>query len=327
MTASFSPVVQVIDRRTGLSWEYDKASSTETARIIAEFSRRTDANVLATRGEHLFALRMLLSGRNPALGGTEILVVIEFDRDGQITFCSVREPEDLDGALGELDERFLAHLAVDEQLLYRCGLELVQALDRRDFDAARALTTSDMIHDDRSAMMGLPALPKFDAAIDALLALIEVVPDLTLRLIGVPRIAPDRLLVQFLITGTSRDGDPTQLSTLYLGAADADRRITYAERYDVEDLDRAIARFDELGIAFRLTARESEATRALDRHMAALASGDLDEAAATIAPAFRGFDRRLGFAADWDRLGQIDSETYVHSLGATFDAEVARDEG
>ena len=245
MTATFSPAVHVVDRRTGLSWEYDHATGSETARIISEVSSRMDGDVLATRGERLVVFRARFGGRNPALGGTEALFLIEYDEDGQIAFASAREPEDLDGALTELDERFVAQLSVDEQVLYRRGLELVQALGRRDFDAARILTTSDFIDDDRRALMGLPGLPGFEAAIDALLALIEVVPDLKLRLIGVPRIASDRILVQFLITGTSRDGEPTQLSTLYLGAADADRRITNAERYDVEDLDGAIERFDD----------------------------------------------------------------------------------
>lgn len=103
--------VEFVDRRPGLTNVVQgRESQLEQMQVMFDLGTYQQPNVLlARRGKHLFLIQVVWTNRDDnALIEIDTLLLIEYNRDDKIVTVSVFEPNDLESAMTELEDRHIA---------------------------------------------------------------------------------------------------------------------------------------------------------------------------------------------------------------------------
>jgi hypothetical protein len=207
--------------------------------------RRVDADVVALRGERLALLATVVGGRTFEV---EALFVNEIGEHGLMTWSGTYTPEQLDDALSELEARFLAGEGAPHASWLAPVLPwtmLHQA--RRDWDGLRSVYADDVVFVDRrlasnSELVGRDALIEFHQV------MVELAPSHRGMVRRVLAIENRAVLFEFVTGGTAGPHEGGRYETVSLAITQhaVDGRIRRFEMFDVQETDRAWARFREL---------------------------------------------------------------------------------
>jgi ketosteroid isomerase-like protein len=264
---------------------------------------------LATRGEHLVVSRYVFEGTAGADAGPiaiDYLALDQTDADGRFIETVLFDPDDLDAAYAELDRRYGAgdgrHDATWQQ-----AHRLSVALPHGDIDACRAMLAPGFRVGDHRKLGWGDTLRDADTFLQAQLALTELSPDWRYR-IDHRRARGLVWLGQQAQVGT-REGGAFENRFLVVGVHDQQDLVLGFDIYDVDQLDQARARFEELtgtkGSSAALDPVASffsnAAVAAVTRGAGALAARNWEEFRALFADDFRNFDRRALFRVESGR--------------------------
>ncbi len=284
--ACFAPGARWQDRRALLQTAATKESQDFEAnlRFILDGGGTSTSQLLATRGAHLC---LGLSNWTHDTDEIRLLVVVRADEDGLCDLFIWFDEDDLAAAYDELDRLYLEDgLGVSAFTL---------GVNERDWDRMAAALTPDCVFEDHRTLAFRPRMEGREAMIDFYRATMDLTPDA--RLWAHETLIEGRLgLSKLSLTGTS-DGAEYELRAVTLAHLDADGLLSHIDVYDDADLERVLARFDELVAAASgasdLTDRfENTAVRINRRIVDALNARDLDMFGACLSPGGRWEDRR-----------------------------------
>jgi ketosteroid isomerase-like protein len=210
---------------------------------------RREAEIVASRGDRIALERVLYVG---APGGIhyemETLRLTELGAAGRLAASITFDPDDRPAAFAEATLRFAADEAAGAALMTVAAVAgWGRTFAESDWDVVRSHWSGDAVISDHRALRFGAALGDLgrDAYLDSLRALAELAPDarteapryLAWNQWGVVRVV--RLF------GTQRDGG--EFENVFLGVlmTDGDRIERY-ELFDIDDVDAALARFEEL---------------------------------------------------------------------------------
>lgn len=251
---------------------------------------------IATRGDRLVLVRAETpSDVQPGAFSIHTLVVAEVDSDNRITAQIMFDPDDFDAAIEELDARYLAGEAAAHGHAWSVVKDAYAAVNRHE----RPKWTTDFESiDHRKAIAVAPG--ELQRYVEATWA---YTPGVGVFIEAVHRVNDVAVLVTHVTKGTSEHDFEAEWRIVTLSVLDGDF-ICRSEMFDEDDLDLAIARFDELAAAPRL---ENAATRARRRIADAFNRRDLDDFLALSIPSGRYEDRRRGLrdAAEGAELTKV----------------------
>jgi DNA-binding SARP family transcriptional activator len=237
------------------------------------------STVIAIRGQRLAVLRICLSGRDqrPDAFHTEMLGVVEIDADNRMAARVLFDVDDLDAAFEELDARYLAGEAAPHARVWQSAMDtLGEANCHEPGPILRGLTYVDH----RRVSFGSR---DFGRAVEELWAL---VPDARYRVTAVHALDTHGTVASLVIEGTDSRGHELQWSRI-VALLPGEPRM---EVYEEDDLEAALARFEELRPQVRQL--DNAATRFYERFRACLASRDWAAFAELLATEVSTDDRR-----------------------------------
>jgi hypothetical protein len=208
-------------------------------------SSRPTVEAVATRGNRLAIARVFWKGADLSVGPSEIewLSVIEVGDHGDFAETVTFDPGDLDAAHAEVDRRYAAGEAagcgrVSAAMRAFCG-----AFAARDWESlAAGFAPGLFVHDRRR--LGWETLQGPAAYVASLRSLVDLAPDTRLRLDHV-RMSDRGLLWVAAWLGT-REGGGFETPWIIVSEHDDLGRVVRFDQYDLDQLDEAQARFEEL---------------------------------------------------------------------------------
>ncbi len=238
------------------------------------------STVIATRGERLSLdrARFCLHDQQLDTLSMELLRLVEVDANGRMTGCVMLDVDELDAAIAELDARYLAGEAAPHSSVWSVFVDGYAALNRHELP----LLTRDALTVDhrRARNFGTGELSVY------LDASWQLMPDASLYVAAVYRLSHAGAVVSQVVHGTTQDGFDAEWRELTVLKSAGDR-VSRCEMFDEEDLDTALARFDEL---HQPEQRLKKA--AAERFLAHFAARDWDAIAQDFAENYYCDDRR-----------------------------------
>ena len=258
------------DRRriVGAGSQYGRDADIANMRALTSIGVTNMAStVIATRGARLALSRARLTGRDqrPEAFHTEVLDVVEINADNRIAAHIAFEPNDIDAAFEELDARYLAGEAAAHPQTWSVIAGIYAAIDRHELPA----TTPDWINIDHRPL----AMFKAGDLAAYLGATWDLTPDIRDRIEAVHRLSDLGAVVTYAAHGTSQQGVNAEWRGISLLTVEGDL-INRCEIFDDQDIDAALARFDELDRPAPVL--ENAATRAWARVADAFNRRDVD---------------------------------------------------
>ena len=212
--------------------------------VIAELRETTDFGVLigiseliATRGQRLVLGRVRWSASDQGAEAfqSEALCITEVEGDGQIAAIVMFDPDDLEGAIAQLDARYLAGDAAAHTEIWSVITRTYAAFNRHELPP----TTPDWVNiDHRRGIAFAPgdATAYIRASQD---------PQGSIYVETVHRLSNLGAVFMWAGHGTSQEGFEAEWRGINVATVEGDR-INRGEIFDEADLDAALARFDEL---------------------------------------------------------------------------------
>ena len=279
--ALFADDIRLDDRRLGLRRESnDRANAMAEVRLIAELgTKNITTDTLAIRGEHLVLSRVRFSGRGrrPDAFHTELLRIVEIAADERIVAVIDLDPDDLDAAFEELDARYVGGEAAPYTQSWQILMDTLGELNRHE----RGPTLEGLSYVDHRPIPFAPG--DYGRAIEDLW---ELVPDARYRATAVHVLDARGTVVTLGIEGTDSHANELHWARSCSWVFDEARVDVYEE----DDLDAALARFDELSRpAQRL---ENAATKVEERFQACFAARDWAAMGEILADDISADDRR-----------------------------------
>ncbi len=277
------------------------------ARVIADLGVKTIASdPVAIRGERLVLSRVRFSGRDlrPDAFRTDVFRLAEIDNDGRVVFFVTSDIDDLDAAIAELDARYLAGEAAPYADRWRACMEVVGELNRHE----RGPILDGLTYVDHRRIPFAPG--DYGHAIEDLWTL---VPDARYWIPAVYELDTRHAVLSMVIEGTDTNGNELQWARL----VSWDFEQARVDVYEEDDLDAALARFDELSHpAHRL---ENAASQAYERLRAHFAARDWDAMAELLADDIANEDRRrvVNQGMRWVVTPRVASVRATADLGVT----------
>ncbi|WP_197514016.1 nuclear transport factor 2 family protein [Mycobacterium sp. 1165178.9] len=228
------------DRRKGLRATLDGLAVWKNVQILfqADISWRLSIDPIAIRGSHLSLTRHRIRDIDETDQPItwEALCVMEVDENNLMRGQVVFDPDEIDGALEELDARYLIGEAAAHSHTWSVVAQAYVALSRGELPA----TTPDCVNIDhrRGIAFGSEVLPYVRAIWD-------VTPDFKTHIEVVHRLTDLGALVTWASHGTSQEGFDAEWRGITLSTLEGDQ-INRCEMFDETDLGAALARFDEL---------------------------------------------------------------------------------
>jgi len=241
----------------------------------------TMVGALATRGEHLALLRVRVSGRDAETIQNDALNIVEIDVDERIAGNVVFDLDDFDAAVAELDARYVAGEAAAHAGTWSLIAGAFVALNRRELPA----TTSDAVSIDHRRVASF-APGELTAYIRAGWDLDQ---NLNLYIEAAHRVNDRGAVFTWTGHGTSHEGFEAEWRGVNLMTVDGEM-VSRMEVFDEEDLDAALAVFEELHPPERRL--ENAASQVAERFLTHFAAGDWDAMAEMLADNFSRDDRR-----------------------------------
>jgi class 3 adenylate cyclase/ketosteroid isomerase-like protein/tetratricopeptide (TPR) repeat protein len=298
LRASCSPDVVFEDRQGFAHVTGDRELMIASLRERAASGSHIERRVIALAGERVAVTRMLWSG-GPVEGRFEIeyLGVTEVDASGRLTATILFSPDDEREALREAWSRWAAiepDVAVTVALIAQLG----DAWNARDLERIRALCAESLGYDDHRRT-GIGRLDGIDAYIASLDALWRLAPATSIE--GGrwwPACTRHGGVAVVRRSGTVPGGGPFESEYVEL-FVHAHGCLTHLELFELEDVDQALARLEELR-PDPLRVPLNAASRIVDRQIAFAAAGEWAEVAALHSPDLVFDDRRRGLRTTTD---------------------------
>ena len=337
------------DRRHLAQVTSDRDGWIHSSKLMASASAEEDRTILSVLGDRLALYQSLWTAQvEGAPLVVESLGLCEVDDRGRFVELLHFDLEQRREANDELWDRFQG--TEEGQTIPSIVYENRRAFNDHDLVALRATLHDDLVFDDhrRTGTGELDA----EGYVESVAALLRDTEDLVGETIH--RLASDEFgsLVVGHMVGRNRGGGDFESQFLRVVMSDREK-LTRIEVFEIDDLDAAMARFDELAGAETVVGEGSRlsnaATRAMDRWIAALEARDRDAMIAGVAASFVYDDRRslTGVAldrAEWistqdislatglrvrsttlsilgDRLAMAHERWHGESEGAAFDGE------
>jgi len=238
----FVPGLEYEDRRRLFRITGDRDMAMASMREIASLGARPSTTLLATAGDRLALHHILFSGGD---GESEFevdtLQLTEVDAEGRFVAVIAFDADDRRAAAAEMRERFARSDAA--QCVPAAVFEAMRALNAHDIERLRAALPDDFILNDQRRT-GLGRLEREDY-LASLAALFEQAPDASVETLYLVAVEKHGMLVVARNFGTLQEGG--EFESVYVRMAlFRDGRIVRAEMFELEELDRARARFAEL---------------------------------------------------------------------------------
>jgi class 3 adenylate cyclase len=241
------------------------------------------SDVIATRGERLVVIRSRLSRSDEKPGAfyVDLLWLVETDTDQRAAAWVTFDLDDFEAAIAELDARYLAGEAAAHARTWSVITDAFVAHNRREV----AATTPDAVSiDHRRVAAYAPG-----QGIEYIRAGWDLGQNTRTYIEAAHRLDSLGAVISHAAHGTSREGFDAEWRGVQILTVDGEM-VNRSEVFDEEDLDAAIARFEELHPP---TPRlENSATRVFERLFSYIAARDWDAWAQTTAVNVSLDDRR-----------------------------------
>ncbi|MGV0606722.1 BTAD domain-containing putative transcriptional regulator [Mycolicibacterium sp. XJ1904] len=279
------------DRRTGLRAAFkgtERRRAVEAMFTTAPPSWRIEVEPIAARGSLLALMRQRYrdSASNDGQIVVELLSVTEM-HDSTVVHDTVDfDTDDIASAMQELESRYFAGEAAPYTHTWSRVIRTYDAFNRHELSP----TTEGWVNIDHR-----PIIASAPGDVHAYVRESwEVASDISTRIEAVHRLSGIGAVFTHAESGTSREGFVAEWREVTLLTFDGDA-IMRCEIFDEDDLDTALARFDELSQApLRL---ENAATKTWNRAVNAFNSRDQSAFLALVASSGRVDDRRKGLTA------------------------------
>ncbi|OMC26522.1 hypothetical protein A5737_14700 [Mycobacterium colombiense] len=215
------------------------------------------AELIASRGGRLILVRLGASGRDHPAIQLDVLQVLEYNADEQITAAVQFDPEDIDLACEELETRYLAGEAAAHARTWSLMQRTYAAFNRHEIPE----TAPDFVNIDHRRVIGFEP----GEIVPYVKATFEVALDLKLFIETVHRLTDTGSVITHTARGTSQEGFDAEWRENVLFIFEGDL-IRSCEMFDETDLDAALARFEQLQP--HPPTLENMASRAVDRFFA-----------------------------------------------------------
>ncbi|WP_369803293.1 BTAD domain-containing putative transcriptional regulator [Mycobacterium sp. E2699] len=271
------------DRRrvVGVGVRNGRGAQMADMRTIADlFSTTVTTTTIAIRGANLALMHLRFSARDHESDAfvLETVCVLEINSDQRIFAAVFFDVDGLDAAFEELDRRYLAGEAAPYARVWKSGMDTVAELNRHEpGPRMRQLTYVD------HRRVPFASGEDFGRGVEELW---ELVPDAHYRVTCAHALDSRGTVVTFVIEGTDKHGNKLQWRRILLFDSEAPR----LEVYEEEDLDAALARFEELRPESRRL--ENAATRVDERFWNCYAARDWDAMAEILTDDLCTDDRR-----------------------------------
>jgi hypothetical protein len=303
----------VDDHRRVVNAETRRGRDIEIAnmRAFADIGAKTStATIIATRGERLVLCRTCISGEDHPVGEfrIELLIIVETTADRRILARIAYDPDDIHAAIAELDARYLAGEAAAHARTW--------SVISRGNAAANRNATLPMTPDASMIDHRLRTTLNADGLAAYIRATWDLTPELHMFIESVHRLNDVGMVVTHASRGTSQDDFEAEWRQITLFTVDGDL-CNRCEIFDEEDLDTALARFDELCPP---TPRlENTASQVAERFLRHFAVSDWDAMAEILADNFFNDDRRplVSFGVQHGRDAQIANMRAIAELLST----------
>ncbi|MBZ4557629.1 AAA family ATPase [Mycobacterium avium subsp. hominissuis] len=326
MAATLADDFLLDDRRQALNAGNRRGRDTEIAnlKVMADLvgQGNVTSNVIAIRGERLALRRLRFSeqDRNPEAFYTEMIGIVEINADNRLAAHIAFDPDDINGAIAELDARYLAGEAAPYARTWSTIAGALAAHNRREVAAA---TPDAITLDHRRAVAFGPG-----EGSDFLRAGWELDQHLDLYVETVHRLTDVGAVFTWAGYGSSHDGFDAEWRAVDLMTVDGEM-ISRVEVFDESDLDEALARFDELT---RPEPRlENGASRVVQQFLAKFAAREWDAMTEMLSHDISTVDRRrvvnAGIRQDRDaEINDFRSAADLDVTNATSDVIAIRGE-
>jgi ketosteroid isomerase-like protein len=234
------------DRRQGLQNAVEgRAAIMSNARNIADLgAQRMDSRTLAVRGERLALSRREAVDDRSESGWTVVFLSLEeLDEDGLLSATVTFDADDLDAAVAELDDRYIAGEAAEAAGVVRTWSQFVRHANARDWTAARSLLTDDFaLVDHRPAALGKQT---GDSWIESMRVQTDLSRDMRAEFPRYHALSPAGCVVENVLRGTSHEESSIEIANLLVTGFEGDA-IAHIEMFPLERLDSALARFHQM---------------------------------------------------------------------------------
>jgi len=244
MRAVCAPEFSFADRRRMNLLEGDLEMLLAAFQERAVSGARLSFTPIGYAGDHVAVTRLLVSG-GPTDGRFEIAyLVVESDQAGRLCASVNFEPDDERAAQREEWRRWAA---IEPGIAGIIGMvdQLIDAFNAQDAHAMRALGVDELHYRDERRT-GAGVIEGADAAVASIEAYWKLVDNQQIELGWQwPAYGPYAVLTVVRRFGTLRDGGEFESEYLEVFGA-RDGRVTHLELYELDDLERAVARTAEL---------------------------------------------------------------------------------
>jgi len=318
--ACYAPDARLVDRLSAGMPELDRAGLLAFHRAMFEMESSVgSAEVLATRGERLALGRILLRVSSGDVGASELesINVVELNERGQRVTMVRFDPDDLDAAYAELDRRYTERESSRFDGVW-------PAIAARDWDAvAGGLSPEVIVNDHRQ--LGFETLHGVEAVVDSLRALMELAPDVRLRVDHL-RISGPARLGQTRWVGT-REGGYFEVPRVVVTELDPSGRACRLDFYAPEQIEQARVQFESLVRSHLHAIQPNAATRARERVWEAVAATDWARLRALASDDFQFLDRGKQALVDIGIDAWIEGLRFLREQGAQHRRELVATAG
>ncbi|WAC94290.1 BTAD domain-containing putative transcriptional regulator [Mycobacterium sp. Aquia_213] len=295
-------------RMVGAGVRHGRDAQIQDMQAIADIGVNPTIDVIATRGERLALTRARFSGLDsqPQSFLVEVIAAIEIDSDDRLAAIVGFDADDMDAAFEELDARFMAGAAALHARTWSVVASSYAAFNRHEVPAADWVTI-----DHRQITPFEPS-----NMTPSIRTIWDLTPNLTTHIEAVHRLNNFGAVITHEGHGTSQEGFDAEWRAVDILMVDGDS-IIRCEVFDEEDLDNALARFDELCPP---TPRlENTASQVAERFLRHFAVSDWDAMAEILADNFFNDDRRplVSFGVLHGRDAQIANMRAIAELLST----------
>ena len=254
----------------------------ENLRATADFSVE-HLGLVATRGGRLALSRFRWSNGDPApeTFHTEAFCLAEVDTGERIAGFLVFDPDNFEGAIAELDARYLAGEAVAHADTWSVIAGAHAAFNRHELPA----TTPDPVYIDHRPLVSIEGA---DLAA-TLRAVWDITPTFSVYIEAVHRMDELGAVATQVLKGTSPEGLDAEWRMIDIFTVEGDV-YSRVEVFDEADLDAALARFEELHP--QPPRLENAVSKVCQRFQALFAARDWDAMADMLAENLLTDDRR-----------------------------------
>lgn len=283
--ALVAPAGRVEDRRKGLSTDHSGVVRAKPAQAVFEVpeSWRTDMEVIAIRGSRLALIhqvyRDVADTKRPIT--VELLTVVEVGDDDLVADIVNFDADDIDAAFAALDTRYVAGEGSAHAHTWSVIAEAYAAFNRREIPSAEPAWVDHRL---LATIQSGDLIANVGAAWD-------LVPDIKAHIATAHRLNELGAVIDILVRGSSREGFDAEYHEIAVVTVRGNTPDRF-EMFDADDLDAALARFDELSRPI-----QNAATRMRERLADAFNRRDVDGFLALTSPDGRIDDRRKGLQA------------------------------